>query len=618
MVRTEMFHQERYCCTDVTTFAAGGLLQLIYNKNDRTSHLLSGETATLLASCRSFLTLEQHAQTFLHSHPSLAPDETNMSLLRDELTHLVAAKLLISESELIRSIEQHKSDTVSFGQSIATVGIVTQNRFEGLHRCLRGYLNHRENHGRSYDLAVMDDSEDADARERMRQSLRAASASSRVPLAYAGFEEKRCFADALVAASGVPPEVVEFALFDSENCGNSLGANRNALLLQTAGSVAFSADDDTEYAAIAGSGTGEPLDFNADWDLMDFTFFANREESQRYAVSCDVDLFDVHEQMLGKTLRECVSTFYPSPGLRFESVAARPLRDIAEERGAVVATFGGVLGDSGMDSPRSYLLLGAESRERLVASEHAYASAFSSREILRVVKRPVIGAHSWCVTTAYGFDNKRLLPPFMPIGRGEDDVWGLTIQASFDDPYFGYLPWALRHIPPENRSYSSAWMGEAAPLRIYQVMMACISSFHLWPKTMTDESQRLQALGSHLIALGSLSQPDFEEFVRLHVWRMQSEYISFLENQLHKYKQAPVYWAQDVKNCIAEIRSALAHDDYIAPRDLMQIRPAAQAKTLMRRLVLKFGQLLYWWPQIVKSSISIREESGSNVAITLP
>ena len=53
-------------------------------------------------------------------------------------------------------------------------------------------------------------------------------------------------------------------------------------------------------------------------------------------------------------------------------------------------TLDGLVGDSGMASPRYYLSLTGASRDRLVASPQAYRSAFESREVLRSVRQPTI------------------------------------------------------------------------------------------------------------------------------------------------------------------------------------------------------------------------------------
>ncbi len=72
------------------------------------------------------------------------------------------------------------------------------------------------------------------------------AAGSGVEVFYAGAEEKLRYAEALTGGDGIPPDVARFALFGPRHAvAPTMGANRNAILLQTRGSLLLSADDDT-------------------------------------------------------------------------------------------------------------------------------------------------------------------------------------------------------------------------------------------------------------------------------------------------------------------------------------------------------------------------------------
>jgi hypothetical protein len=70
-----------------------------------------------------------------------------------------------------------------------------------------------------------------------------------VDIAYAGADEKRALAAALAGDGAIPPDVIEFALFDPEGCGRSTGTNRNAQLLYGAGQLFVSVDGLTRGAS---------------------------------------------------------------------------------------------------------------------------------------------------------------------------------------------------------------------------------------------------------------------------------------------------------------------------------------------------------------------------------
>ena len=67
-------------------------------------------------------------------------------------------------------------------------------------------------------------------------------------ISYAGVEEKSAFASRLAEAGGIPEEVVRSGCLPSPGSVATIGANRNALLLHTAGERIFSAET-TQFAA---------------------------------------------------------------------------------------------------------------------------------------------------------------------------------------------------------------------------------------------------------------------------------------------------------------------------------------------------------------------------------
>ena len=48
-------------------------------------------------------------------------------------------------------------------------------------------------------------------------------------------------------------------------------------------------------------------------------------------------------------------------------------------------------------------------------------------------------------------------PPFVPVQRGQDVIFGATLWHCFEDRCFGHVPWALLHAPLEPRRF---WSGE--------------------------------------------------------------------------------------------------------------------------------------------------------------
>jgi len=156
----------------------------------------------------------------------------------------------------------------------------------------------------------------------------------------------------------------------------------------------------------------------------------------------------------------------------------------------------------------------------------------------------------------------------------------------------------------------------AAGLSVSDIFSACLKSANS-SHGITDDSARLRSLGEHLIALGSLPQADWEEFVRLKVWQIRGEFVSYLEDLLERYEGQPDFWAEDVRAFVDASRNAFAGEDYLAPKELIGRVEAKEARSLTHRLVRQYGQLLCWWPQIVEAAGRLRSR-GHRLAQRVP
>jgi len=255
-----------------------------------------------------------------------------------------------------------------------------------------------------------------------------------------------------------------------------------------------------------------------------------------------------------------------------------------------------------------YLLFEGRSHEKLVESESLYRSACTSREIYRVVNQTTISDGTCSVATSIGLDNRSLLPPYTPLGRGLDILFGINLWKCFEDGYFGHIPYALLHAPSENRRF---WQGEifrsASGYDIDKLMIDCINSFEFGPGK-ADAKERLRLLGRYLMELGSMSLRDFEDFLRVQAWRTISLFIELMESRLQTCGGSPEFWANDVRKYVKILRDSAVRKGYCIPLDLMQNHSSSEAQELSQRLVFKFGQLMFWWSDIVNAAKSLKAD----------
>jgi hypothetical protein len=467
-------------------------------------------------------------------------------------------------------------------RTITTLGIVTRDRLANLVACLESYLGNCQRHGRSPEFVVADDSTNAEATNLTTLALQELKGRFNAEIRYAGRKEKRRFAVALAAESGVSPETIRFALFGDERCRRSTGANRNSLLLDTAGSLMLAVDDDT-LCLVAAAPEREPAPvFFSGYDPTELWFFPDRARATQSVSFDDVDVLGCHEELLGSAVAD--------QGL------------LPEISGSVAMTLNGLVGDSGMASPRYYLTLTGASRDRLVASPRAYQSALESREILRCARRPTITAGPFCMTTFLGFDNRLVLPPFFPAQRNSDGIFGVMLPRCADNSRVAFLPWVLLHAPEPPRVFTQddLW-ADAGSVRMADIVIAAVLA-HQPRQGHMPVAARLADLGKHLQWLGLLSSAEFE--ARLHTVQQfrNLALITVLESQLQTYGASPSFWADDLRRTIELMSKASTAQDYLVPRDLRRCREAGEARRLGQELLRKFGELVEAWPALVAAA----------------
>src|SRR6202022_2607052 len=286
-------------------------------------------------------------------------------------------------------------------------------------------------------------------------------------------------------------------------------------------------------AATPGAKPGIAL--SSEYQSQPTWFFADRTRALDAAAFADHDAVAIHEQVLGRTASACLSELNPA-SLAVDRLGALLLRQIESGRGRVLVTQTGLVGDAASSYPPSLSHLSGESWARLVTNEPTYREAMHSREILRGIDQLTITDNAALSTgPATPLDAHELLPPFFPVLRNTDGIFGVTLRTTIEGACIAQLPWTLEHAPADARIIP----GDALTLfagrsRVQDIVLA---SMHSMPPiaaggAVHDPSARMAALGEHLRALGSLEKQDFLTFLRPWVWRTKGSFIAGLEEDL--------------------------------------------------------------------------------------
>ena len=554
----------------------------------------------LLTQCTYFAPVEEHADAAA-SRTGLPADG-----VATRLYEMVDRGLLVSKQDVMERARVAANAESGSAPTLDRLAITTSDRTDSLAICVRSY---RERYGEDIEITVFDDSADQATRARNRRAATEAGAGGRT--LYAGADEKTQFAAELAALSGVEEQVIRAALVEFDGSTWHTGANRNAALLDAAGGAVVMVDDDTTARATQLPDAVHGLRFSSRGDPWSIHFFSDVDQALAAAEWEDVDIFDCHRRLLGKSLAQCAfgeSAQIPPASLDAEADAldlnsADPVLVDAFEhgRGRVAVTSIGLAGDSGMGVPINFLWLAGEERERLLENYETYRA---TRGVHRSAQVMTVSASGFLMTPNVAFDLRGIIPPFSPLQRNEDGAFGKMLRACAPSSYIGYPPWAVEHVPAQTRASDFAQFQQSiASVHSNTIILDLADAYEPSPG-ITDPAIRLSAFGRYLTALGTMPPTEFDAFARHQIAIAVTKRIEALTRSIDYFGGQPQFWARDCADIANEGIRALTEDDLVV--DDMPGSTPEECRRRFQRHLYRFGRVIEAWPVLLEAARDLR------------
>jgi hypothetical protein len=572
---------------------------LLHDPEQAAPVMLPSFELELLTQCTYFAPIEAHAEAAAR-HTGLPAEG-----IAQRLYELLDQGLLISQRDVLARARAAAEANQDSAPTLDRVAVVTSDRPASLANCLRSY---RDRYGAELELVVFDDSAEAAARAENRRVATEAAAGGRT--LYAGADEKQRFVAELTARSGIEPEVVRAAMTEFDGCTFHVGANRNAALLDAAGGVVLIVDDDTTARTAYPTNASDVIRLSSRYDPWSLHFFANLDDALHAADWRDTDLIAWHRRFLGRP--PAVSAFDPKPyngSLPLDTDAALDLNEadsalvaaFSRGRGRVVATNAGVVGDSGMGLPLSFLSLQGAERERLIEN---YESNRATRAVHRGADVVTLSNTQFFMTAHVAFDVRDTIPPFSPALRNSDGVFGALLRTCAPESYVAFLPWRIEHIPPDPRPTDFDQIVRSVSRVRTNDIIRDLAHAHDPAPGVVDANVRLRAFGQYLAALGAMPAADFDGMLHYQIMTTIGRRIERLTRAVNQENGEPAQWAEDCAAVIAEGHRALTEDELVVA-DI----PGATADERHRRfqrLLYRFGRVLDAWPALLDAATELR------------
>jgi hypothetical protein len=590
-----------------TALIAGSLdraRSLLYMPRTARAALISSDLLRAVARDPRMATIAQRASD-IAENAQLGGN--SLEALRAELRELVREGVLVSKRELTG---KHHAPARGQGARIEVLAVPTRARPQAVERCVHSFAQAFRAEGRAPPaVAVVDSSPDVGSARQTRERLQRVASEQRIRVAVAGPPEKAAFARALSEVTGVGHALVSFALGDrpASMTARDVGANRNALLLGLAGEALLMADDDTLAAFRCLPEVSGELTLSGAHDPTEIVLFPDREAIVR-ATRQAPGVFAAIERMLGSPLA-AVTSAHELGSIRLAPPGAPLVHRLLSGRAAVPVVSAGLWGDSGARFPAFHLWSRAALTDQLVRSAEGYPRLARSRELVRQAATPTLCAGAFLMSTCVALDNRGLLPPFAPEGRGQDLVFGLTLGLVDDGALIGHVPYGVSHSPVDGRpaQVDSLW-DPSGWLDLSQVLHAALVHAAAGTDSAAAGARRLALLGRHLEEMVGRPWPELEGLLRLELCQTLRHQLERWQHALERHAGVHEAWARDLVAYRDQQVAALLEGRPLT--DCLAGTPAAagEARAALQSFIGDLGRLFQAWPALVAGARELRAQ----------
>lgn len=204
-----------------------------------------------------------------------------------------------------------------------------------------------------------------------------------------------------------------------------------------------------------------------------------------------------------------------------------------------------------------------------------------------------------------GLDNRSMLPPFLPVMRGEDTIFSRMIKLFYQDSLIGTLPFTITHSPEGHRMFDEQAVFDVR-LVLSELILNMLDAYQP-PVGGFSAKGYSNALGKFFTDIGTLTLDDFEEYVK-QLWLKWGSYTTEnIEMLLMKHDFKPAYWAKLLETYAISIREHSCANYISAAKDLYAGDERAAALS-SRDIIRRYGEVLEWWPVIYDAAHHIRKD----------
>lgn len=570
---------------------------LVINRQNGQQLMLAPQVVEGLTSCTTFRSIDEHAQQLADTRPELKGQE---AMARQVLEQLSDAGMLLRASTISERLNQPVAKKPA---APTRAFIITCDRPEAVQRLLSSLLR-AGNLTRQDALFLVDDSRDPANRAANREAVASFNLTSARDMHYVGVEAQDALMQGLIDTNPEHEAGIRFLIDPARWTGHkTYGRARTLALLLSVGYRAIVMDDDILCQAILPPEREEGIGING--GRRKAAFFPDKDTLMRSGEPADFDPLSGHAVALGRPLSEAIQTLNGGPltSAQLQSCNAA-MANVLRNDSPVLITQCGSWGDPGTGSAHWVLSLDEDSVDRLVTAPHGMAEAIENRLSWLGGSRPNIMKMAF-MSQMTGLDNSALLPPYFPVFRGEDMLFGAMVEAMHHHAAVVDYGWSVPHLPLESRRDRGLREPIAGAGGVS--LFARYLTERIDYKDATNPAQRLRHLAADARRVANRSDENLLLDYRTELARGHADQLRALNQQLQRSKDLPSNnWQGYLQRGMEEMQQVLVN-----PRSPTQLggiaEGASEAEVLdrFRELARGWADALDGWGEIREASVGL-------------
>mgnify|MGYP000090568967 FL=1 len=563
-------------------------MTLVINRDNGRQQMIAPQVVEALKTCTLFRSLDDHADFLARSRPEL---KGNRALAMQALEQVRDAGLLLAAGTIRERLAQAEERPLAPTRAF----IITCDRPEAVERLLESMLR-IGSLARHDALYLVDDSRDPANQAANRDAVERFNLRSAKDMHYFGAAEQAALLDGLVRTLPEHEAGIRFLIDPTRWEGRkTYGRSRTLCLLLSIGYRAIVMDDDILCEAVLPPIPGDDkVSFSGERKAA---FFPDRETLMAARRPADEDPLSGHARCLGQALSKALASINGAAidEAQFGDCNAAML-NVLDPAAPILVTQCGAWGDPGTGSVHWVTHLGEDSIERLVNAPQGMTAALENRSSWLGCAQPTLHKMAF-MSQMTGLDNSHFLPPYFPAFRGEDLLFGTMIEAMYHRGALVEYPWAVPHLPLENRTRSIREpMAGAGGIGLFARYLTSRIDY----EDASNPAGRLQHMAEDARRMAARADADLLLDYRRELGKSQAESLAGLRAQLARAQELPsLNWQGYLSRGVEEVTAALQRthsptEILGAPRDATEEGLVAE----FRELAVAWAAALEAWPAV--------------------